>query len=167
MGAKSIRHTQCGFSRCRPQTCGNHLLSTQLHPSMALRYERLGSLKRGLMGGVSVVSFSPDGTYIATAGLKDVKLYVWRVADQKLLHTYTGANGAWLSITWLLGRSNTLLCGSDTGHICELTFDTVRRCSLNFCLLHVWLHSSRKSPRYVDVGHTTIPSNMWQSKMNN
>ena len=93
---------------------------------MSLRYREIARLRRGLIGGVSAVAFSSDGTYIATAGTDDVKVYIWRVEDQKLLDTYTVSQGPILSLEWLPGRTDTLLCGSGGGYISELRFDSVR-----------------------------------------
>ncbi|RPD70235.1 WD40 repeat-like protein, partial [Lentinus tigrinus ALCF2SS1-7] len=90
---------------------------------MSLRYEEVGRLQRGLLGGVSAVAFSPEGTYIATAGIEDPKVYIWRVADSKLLHTYTGSRYPFLSLEWLPGREDTVLCGSSDGYIAMLRFD--------------------------------------------
>ena len=93
---------------------------------MSLRYEETGRLQRGLGGGVSAIAFSPDGTYIATAGMQDVKVYIWRVADNKLLHTYTGSHQPVLSLEWLPGSADTVLCGSKGGYISILRFSSVR-----------------------------------------
>ncbi len=93
---------------------------------MALRYELVARLKRGLVGGVSAVAFSPDGAYIATAGMADEKVYIWRMADKKLLHTYKGSRAPVLSIEWLPGDNPTVLCGSQSGYIFELGFLSVR-----------------------------------------
>ncbi|KAI0752999.1 WD40-repeat-containing domain protein [Daedaleopsis nitida] len=89
---------------------------------MALRYKECGQLQRGLDGGVSTLSFSPDGTYIAIAGIQDVKVYIWRVADNKLLHTYSGSEYLVLLLEWLPGCMNTILCGSKGGYISVLRF---------------------------------------------
>lgn len=94
---------------------------------MSLRYAESGQLQRGLLGGVSALAFSPDGTYIATAGIQDPKVYIWRVADNKLLHTYANSNASFLCVEWLPGRTDTLLCGSRGGWISILRFDLVSK----------------------------------------
>ncbi|RPD74275.1 WD40 repeat-like protein [Lentinus tigrinus ALCF2SS1-7] len=89
---------------------------------MSLRYEEVARLQRGLRGGVSAVAFSSDGTYIATAGMEDRTVYIWRVEDSKLLHTYTGSDCPFLSLEWMPDRSDTIFCGSSDGHISVLRF---------------------------------------------
>ncbi|KAI0709982.1 WD40-repeat-containing domain protein [Earliella scabrosa] len=54
--------------------------------------------------------------------MEDVKVYIWRVADNKLLHTYTGSNRSVLSLEWLPDRTDTVLCGSQGGYISMLRF---------------------------------------------
>lgn len=92
---------------------------------MSLRYEEAARLQRGLRGGVSAVAFSADGTYIAIAGMQDPKVYIWRVEDSKLLHTYTGSRSPFLSLEWMPERSDMILCGSSDGHISMLRFSSV------------------------------------------
>ncbi|KAI0711708.1 hypothetical protein C8Q76DRAFT_797979 [Earliella scabrosa] len=52
-------------------------------PMCTPRYEELAQLNRGLNGGVSTIAFSSDGTYIATAGMQDIKVYISRVVDKE------------------------------------------------------------------------------------
>lgn len=86
---------------------------------MALRYEPVARLQCGLTGGVSAVAFDPDGTYITTAGMEDVKAYIWRVVDNKLLTTFLCTQGSILSLEWLQDQLGTLICGSQGGYIFE------------------------------------------------
>ncbi|KAI0696212.1 WD40-repeat-containing domain protein [Cerioporus squamosus] len=55
--------------------------------------------------------------------MQDQKVYVWRVADSKLLHTYSGSRYPFLSLEWLPEREDTILCGSSDGYIAMLRFD--------------------------------------------
>ncbi|KAI0371020.1 WD40 repeat-like protein [Pilatotrama ljubarskyi] len=87
---------------------------------MPLRYEELGRLTRGHTGGVAAVAFSYRGTYIVTAGVQDCTVYVWRVADQKLLHTYTSSS-AILSLAWYAESEDTFLCGTHGGSIASIS----------------------------------------------
>ncbi|TFK81045.1 WD40 repeat-like protein [Polyporus arcularius HHB13444] len=100
---------------------------------MSMRYEEVARLRRGLKGGVSAVAFSPNGTFLATAGMKDAKVYIWRVDDSKLLHTYVGGDRPVLSLEWIPGRNDRVLCGSNDGYIFELKFDADIYESSGFC----------------------------------
>ncbi|KAJ2991954.1 hypothetical protein NUW54_g8058 [Trametes sanguinea] len=86
---------------------------------MVLKYKEYARLKRGLDGGVSAVAFSPDATYIAVAGTFDNTVYLWRVAERKLVETYKGSS-PYLSMRWLPGRTDELLCGSRGGCVDHL-----------------------------------------------
>ncbi|KAI9056718.1 hypothetical protein FKP32DRAFT_1585306 [Trametes sanguinea] len=81
---------------------------------MVLKYEEYARLKRGTKGGVASVAFSSKGSYIAVAGTFDCTVYIWRVSDQKLMHTYKGSS-PYLSLLWLPGSEDALLCGSQGG----------------------------------------------------
>ncbi|KAI0742710.1 WD40-repeat-containing domain protein [Daedaleopsis nitida] len=91
---------------------------------MSLMYEESGRLQRGLQGGVSAVAFNSSGSYIAIAGMEDFKVYIWRVADNKLLYTYAGSNSPFLSLEWMPGTTDTVLCGSHGGYISVLRFSS-------------------------------------------
>ncbi|OSC96423.1 WD40 repeat-like protein [Trametes coccinea BRFM310] len=86
---------------------------------MVLKYKEYAHLKRGLDGGVSAVAFSPDATYIAVVGTFDNTVYLWRVAERKLVETYKGSS-PYLSMRWLPGRTDELLCGSRGGCVDHL-----------------------------------------------
>ncbi|KAI0362978.1 WD40 repeat-like protein [Pilatotrama ljubarskyi] len=86
---------------------------------MVLRYEEYARLKRGLKGGVSAVAFSARGTFIAAGGTFDPTVYIWRVADRKLIQTYRGSS-PFLSLAWNQEREDRLLCGSQGGYIDRL-----------------------------------------------
>ncbi|CDO72145.1 hypothetical protein BN946_scf184962.g88 [Trametes cinnabarina] len=83
---------------------------------MALRYEELGRLNRGHVGGVSAVAFSYLGNYIVTAGVGDCMAYVWRAADQKLLSTVKSSSAV-LAIDWLPQREDAFVTGTQGGII--------------------------------------------------
>lgn len=129
---------------------------------MSLRYVESGRLQRGLDGGVSAVAFSPDGTYIATAGMQDPKVYIWRVADNKLLHTYANSNSSFLSLEWLPGRTDTLLCGSKGGWISMLRFNSVSDFSSPCVSIP---NMSRPYPSLGAFGHMITPLNVLQQWM--
>ncbi|KAJ2994492.1 hypothetical protein NUW54_g7542 [Trametes sanguinea] len=80
---------------------------------MALRYEELGRLKQGHTA-VIAISFSHRGTYIATAGVDDCTVCVWRVVDQKRLFTVKTST-AILSIEWAPEREDIFMVGSQGG----------------------------------------------------
>ena len=92
---------------------------------MSLRYEEIARLRRGLVGGVAVVTFSSDGAFIAVSGIEDVKVYIWRVDDKKLLYTYSVTQSPILSLEWVPGRTDSLLCGTSGGYIAEVAFNSV------------------------------------------
>ncbi|KAJ3006965.1 hypothetical protein NUW54_g3730 [Trametes sanguinea] len=83
--------------------------------TMALRYEELGCLARGHTN-VAAVAFSYRGTYIATAGVTDCTVCVWRVTDQKRLHTVRTSTVV-LSIEWLSQREDIFVIGTQGGAI--------------------------------------------------
>ncbi|KAI1789836.1 WD40-repeat-containing domain protein [Ganoderma leucocontextum] len=83
------------------------------------RYKEFRRLSNGHSRGITAVSFSPAGTFVATGGL-DGRVCIWRLVDGKLLHTYSGQN-AILSLKWLPLREDAVLCGSQDGNIIVLT----------------------------------------------
>ena len=132
---------------------------------MSMRYEETARLRRGLDGGVSTLAFSPDGTYLATAGMQDARVYIWRVKDSMLLHTYAGGDRPVLSLEWLPGRTDTVLCGSNNGYISELRFDAVRLDSPYAFCAHASHRFGSIYPRLLGFGHMTIQWNALQHKV--
>ncbi|KAI0375848.1 WD40 repeat-like protein [Pilatotrama ljubarskyi] len=66
------------------------------------------------------VAFSYRGTYIVTTGVRDCTAYVWRVADQILLHKYTSSS-AILSLAWHAESEDAFLCGTQEGSIASIS----------------------------------------------
>ncbi|EIW65129.1 uncharacterized protein TRAVEDRAFT_42513 [Trametes versicolor FP-101664 SS1] len=83
---------------------------------MVLIYGEYAQLRRGLDGGVSAVAFSSKGTYIAAAGTLDCTVYLWRIADRKLVKTFKGSSPN-LCMQWLPDQEDKLLCGNQSGCI--------------------------------------------------
>ncbi|KAI0360943.1 WD40 repeat-like protein [Trametes cingulata] len=102
---------------------------------MTLRYSEHLRLGRGHVGGVAAIAFSYLGTYIATAGLNDCMLYLWRIADGKLLHTIK-CSTAILCFEWLPNREDILLFGTRGGVVCSVTLGPKVLCSRGF-----WAHA--------------------------
>ena len=92
---------------------------------MAMRYKEFRRLSNGHSRGITSVSFSSEGNHIATGGL-DGKICIWRLDDNKLLHSFSGQT-AILSLIWIPGKENALLCGSQDGNVTVLTISEVRR----------------------------------------
>ncbi|KAI0709141.1 WD40-repeat-containing domain protein [Earliella scabrosa] len=82
---------------------------------MPRKYQRSLTLSNEHTKGVSVVSFSHDGSFIATGGL-DGKICWWRTEDGELLYVWTG-DSAVLSLVWVPRRLDTLLCGLQDGNL--------------------------------------------------
>ena len=91
------------------------------HSSLA--YEQFARVDNGHTDAIAALSFSPKGTYLATAGL-DSKLCVWRVTDQTIYHTYAPGSPV-LSVCWMPGREDRLVCGMQDGAISTLTLSPV------------------------------------------
>ena len=87
-----------------------------------LRYVVFAALD-GHTSGITAVAFSPNGLYLATAGL-DSRLCVWRVADKTPYHSYAGSTPI-LSLAWLPDEHSTLICGMKDGSIMTLELDQV------------------------------------------
>ncbi|KAI0715887.1 WD40-repeat-containing domain protein [Cerioporus squamosus] len=71
----------------------------------------------GHTGGVAALAFSPNGLFIASAGL-DAKVCIWNVSDGTLLHVFAGASPV-LSLVWV--KDGLLLCGAEDGSISVIT----------------------------------------------
>jgi WD40 repeat protein len=83
----------------RPSSCG------------VFRMERWCARSRGTHGFVRSVSFSPDGSLLASgSGDKTIKL--WRVADGSLVRTLTGhTNWVWRQMVRAVRRGGVDLTG--------------------------------------------------------
>ncbi|KAI1783122.1 WD40-repeat-containing domain protein [Ganoderma leucocontextum] len=65
--------------------------------------------------GITRVGFSPSGTYLATAGL-DRSVCIWSAATGGLLYSFNGTSSV-LSLLWLPGGDELLICGLADGNI--------------------------------------------------
>ncbi|OSD03005.1 WD40 repeat-like protein [Trametes coccinea BRFM310] len=99
---------------------------------MALRYEEFGGLQDG--HAVTAIAFSPQGSYIATAGVDDCTVCVWRVLDQKRLFTVKTSTAV-LSIHWLPQREDIFVIGHQGGVI-----STVRVEQETLAVKGFWAH---------------------------
>ncbi|KAI1782179.1 WD40-repeat-containing domain protein [Ganoderma leucocontextum] len=82
---------------------------------MPKRYQEFRRLTNGHSRGITTVSFSAEGTFVATGGL-DGKVCIWGVQDGRLLHCYTGQTSI-LCLEWMPSREDALLCGSQDGNV--------------------------------------------------
>ena len=94
------------------------------------QYTVLARLEGGHTLGVTAISFSPKGSYVATAGL-DQLLCVWNVVDYSILHSYA-AGSPILSVCWIPEQEDTLVCGMENGSITTLKFSSVSKILLVF-----------------------------------
>ncbi|KAL7279761.1 hypothetical protein ACG7TL_006168 [Trametes sanguinea] len=85
---------------------------------MVLRYEEIGKLSHGHDRGVTSVSFSPEGRYLATAGL-DGRICVWDVPATRLLYCFEGDSPV-LSLSWMPPTEGLILCGLHDGNMALL-----------------------------------------------
>ncbi len=69
-------------------------------------------------GGITKVSFSPEGSYIATAGL-DGRVCVWDTESRDLLYSFNGSCPV-LSLVWIPPDEDTILCGLQDGNMAIL-----------------------------------------------
>ncbi|KAI0648743.1 WD40-repeat-containing domain protein [Trametes meyenii] len=84
-----------------------------------LRYTEFGRLTNGgHEKGITKVAFSPEGSYLATAGL-DGHICVWEVSSRDLLYSFDGSSPV-LSLAWLPFNKNTILCGLQDGNMAIL-----------------------------------------------
>ena len=89
---------------------------------MALRYKSILQLKAEHTRLVTVVSFSPNGSYIASGG-QDGKLSIWDVATGTLLHVLHGSKTLH-SLCWI--DSHRIFCGLDQGVVASAYINKVR-----------------------------------------
>ncbi|KAI0720091.1 WD40-repeat-containing domain protein [Cerioporus squamosus] len=94
----------------------------------------MGDAGIGHTGGVAALSFSPNGTVIASAGL-DAKVCIWKVSDGTLLHVFVGASPV-LSLVWV--KNGVLLCGAEDGSISVITTSTSKLHGRTFPRRHTY-----------------------------
>jgi len=72
---------------------------------------------RGHKGPITALSWSPDGTMVAS-GSTDNTVQVWRAADGALLYTLSGYTDAVTSISWATDRTNVIAsAGNNDGTV--------------------------------------------------
>ena len=86
---------------------------------MSRKYQKKVILTNGHTKGITAVSFSPRGTFLATAGL-DGRVCIWLAEDGALLHEYAGQCPV-LCLVWDPAGEEVLLYGTQTGSIEMLT----------------------------------------------
>ncbi len=87
-----------------------------------LRYEELYCARDHYLG-ITSVTFSPNGTFLATAGL-DGTVCIWRVADHALLHVYKNKT-AIVCLAWILNGEDSVLLGYEDGNVATLSITSV------------------------------------------
>ena len=90
---------------------------------MPLSYIKSHELTEGHQETISMVAFSPFGTYLATSGL-DGRICLWKVLEGTLLHVVESTTLV-LSICWTSEREDGLICGLDDGSIGIVTTSPV------------------------------------------
>lgn len=91
-----------------------------------LRYEELYSLRNEHTALIAYMTFSPDGTMLATCGL-DGKLCIWGWRTGQLLFTFLSqGHVAALCCIWKLERNDRVICGLGDGAIAEYSFGNVQ-----------------------------------------
>ncbi|KAI0648768.1 WD40-repeat-containing domain protein [Trametes meyenii] len=85
---------------------------------MTLRYTEYGRLTNGHEKGITKVAFSPEGNYVATAGL-DGRICVWDVSSRDLLYSFDGSSPV-LSLAWLPRNEDIILCSLQDGNMAIL-----------------------------------------------
>ena len=116
-----------------------------------LLYVPLASLEGAHSSGVAAVAFSPNGLYLATAGL-DCKLCVWKLSDQEIFHSFS-CNSPILSLAWLPDSDSTLIFGAQDGSISTLELDLVT------CIVRILdgdSYSYSSANLFVAFGHTGL-----------
>lgn len=91
---------------------------------MVLQYEETCTLTDGHDKGITRVTFSPKGTWIATAGL-DGRVVIWETKSAALKYVFAGTSPV-LSLIWLPRGEELLICGLADGNIVCLDIGGVR-----------------------------------------
>lgn len=89
------------------------------------RYVEAGHLSddHGHTKGVTSLSFSAHGLYLASGGL-DAKICIWNASTQKLLHSIE-VSMAVLSLDWVKRDEDILLCGLQDGTMVSVLLTSV------------------------------------------
>lgn len=82
---------------------------------MSLQYQQRRTFTNGHTNGVMDLQFNASGDLLASAGLDNL-VCIWSVQDAKLLHTVRGTCPT-LSLAWIPGQGETLMCGLRDGSI--------------------------------------------------
>nr|VWO96414.1 Transcriptional repressor TUP1 [Ganoderma boninense] len=104
-----------------------------------MRYQKAATVSEAPRhtGGVAAVAFSPNGKFIASAGL-DCKLCIWKASDGNVVHIFVGASAV-LSLAWV--SQDLLLCGMRDGSIAALAMTQLHAASFprghNFPVEHL------------------------------
>ena len=90
-----------------------------------LKYQQCARLmhSEGHSDAVSVVTFSPDGSYLGSGGL-DGRICIWSMPHGKLLYVFSGKSEV-LSLVWLGQSNDRLICGMRDGTIACLSISSV------------------------------------------
>ena len=113
--------------------------------------------KDGHSSAISAVKFSPDGHFIASAGL-DGRICIWNVYGSKLMYVFIGKSPV-LSLLWAAPSNSHLVCGMEDGTIASLTISNVSR----LCdPIHTWplLLHFRHISIWMDFWRTATPSSV-------
>ncbi|TFK89649.1 WD40 repeat-like protein [Polyporus arcularius HHB13444] len=95
-----------------------------------MRYQKDSDLGEGVICGITVVAFSPDGLHLAAGG-KDRKLCVWRISDGTLLHVFTTASPIF-SLLWIPDCEGVIVCGMEDGTLSNVVTGKSRIQGRNF-----------------------------------
>ena len=122
---------------------------------MSLQYQDYLRLANGHTRGITKVAFSPNGVFIATAGL-DGRVCVWNAQTGELGYVFSGTTEV-LSLIWAPPRDDIMICGLADGTLACLNIGDV-------CIVHAFLamlynsHCDRTLPAYRSKEADDIPS---------